>query len=265
MWKIASLFCGVLFVACAAQPVKAQPVYLMDFPESRESVEYAIWIINERVGFTARFAGDHAQHACEPGITIRRASAEEWTAAKIPFRTRAVATRCPNAGAYHVVLRPGEAPTRALILHEMAHTFGCWRHHQVSFAESWTGSRHVMAPSTQDWAGLTAEDIDCIAEGAFWTTYDNPDYCFVELLPNFDLIAPDALGNYYRMEFVGDIEAGKYLWRVAGTAKGGKGCASVRAVAGAVELLDVRGMQWEGSATLAPEGNLWRLVRVKAQ
>jgi hypothetical protein len=237
-----------------------QDVYLMDFPESRESVEYAIWAINERAGFRARFAGDDAEQACLPGIVVRQASQAEWDAAGIPTRTRALAVRCPVLGAYHVVVKPGVEPSRALILHELAHTMGCWRHVEVSALESLMGSRHVMAPSVQEWAGLTVEDVACVTSGAFWPRPDQADTCFVELADTLDLIAPDALGNYTRLEFVGNVIEGRYEWRQGTTVAGGGKCASVRVKGGAVELLDVRGQSWRGSATIAPSGNLWRLV-----
>jgi hypothetical protein len=254
---------GLLMPWMAATNAAAQNVYLMDFPESRESVEYAIWAMNERAGFRAEYAGDDALHACLPGIVVRKASEAEWVSAGVPSRIVALATRCPEpVGAYHIVVNPNKEPTRAVILHEMGHVMGCWRHISVSLLDLIMGSRHVMASRTPDWAGLTAEDVDCIRQGGFWPAYQEPDLCFVELTPEFDLIAPDALGGYARMAFAGDVLANDYTWRLDRRVEGGGGdCASVRAVGGQIMLDDVRSQGWSGSAVIAPHGDLWRLVR----
>lgn len=258
-----------LFVAlCALASIvywpdaKAQDVYLLDFPEAKEHVDYALWAVNERAGFRAEFAGE-ADQACQPGIVVREASAAEWPTHNVPASAQAFTATCPLRGAYQVVWKPGVTPTRSLMLHELGgHAMGCWRHIPLTAWEQFfnTPSRHAISPYPTLWAALTVEDVDCILEGDFWPRYQEPDLCFTELLPNFDLIAPSALGHYTRLEFVGNALEGRYEWKLGTRVAGSGECDSVRIQGGQIVLDDVRSQGWRGSAVIAPDGLLWRLV-----
>jgi len=253
------LVCAVAALWGMVGLVRGQQVYTLNFP--LEQINYAIWAVNERIGFGAEYAGE-SDIPCRPGIVVRYASETEWQANNPLPSWQAFTATCPIPGAYQVVWKPGVTPTRSLMLHELGgHAMGCWKHHEIDWTDSLIGSRHVLAPLVSVWAGLTLEDIACIRNGAFWPIYENPATCWVELLPNFDLIAPDALGHYTRMRFVGSVEAQDYRWRLERRVAGPESnCASVRVAGGQIVLDDVRGIAWSGSAIIAPDGNDWRLV-----
>jgi len=265
-WRKLWLIGLVLAWVWMATEVFGQDIYTRDFPEALPHIDYTAWAVRERAGLRPEYAGESAQ-ACRPGIVVRRAGSSEWASFNAQSRTEAITATCPLVGAYQVVFKPGVEPSRHIMLHELGgHAMGCWRHIPVTPLQEITGSHYAIAPTTAKWAALTVQDVDCILEGDFWPQYQEPDLCFVEMMPNFDLIAPDALGHYTRLRFVGNVLAGDYRWkqdrRVAGPESE---CASVRITGGQIVLDDVRSQEWSGSAVIAPEGSEWRLVAAYTQ
>jgi hypothetical protein len=240
--------------------VYGQDIYTRNMPEALPHIAYTAWAVRERAGLRPEYAGE-SDVACRKGIVVRIASEAEWQAGNYHSQIQAITATCPMPGAYQVAWKPGVPVTRSLTLHELSHAMGCWKHIELKGLDLFLGSRHVMAPTTPEWTALTVQDVDCILQGAFWPQYQEPDLCFVELTPEFDLIAPDALGHYTRLRFVGDVLTQDYRWkqdrRVAGPESE---CSSVSVTGGQIVLDDVRSMEWSGSAVIAPEGSEWRLV-----
>jgi len=259
--KIMANNIGVGLAMMIAANTMAQDIYTRGFPEAMPYISYAIWAVRERAGLRPEYAGESGA-ACRPGIVVRRASEAEWAAANASPDWQALTAVCPLVGAYQVVWKPGAEPTRSLMLHELGgHAMGCWKHLQADPIESIIGSRHVMASQVMLWAAFTVEDVGCIRGGSFWPIYSAPDTCFVELMDNFDLIAPNSLGRYTRMAFAGSVAARDYVWRLDRRVNGPESdCASVRLVGSQIVLDDVRGPTERYSATLQQEGEEWRLI-----
>lgn len=257
LFKLFLLACALAALIGIADMARGQEIYTRGMPEAAEHVEYSAWAWNNRAGFDSAYAGE-IEANCTPGtITVRRAKDwQEWASygQKEVLFPEAITTNCwMRKDSFEVIFSPTGTLTRGLTAHEIGHALGCFPGHVGGLLSF----HHVMAPLVTEWAGLTVQDVDCALAGNHYPRPRTADACWIEFMPNKDLIAPAAMMMYARLEYLQEWEWTRTHWI---DNRHGPECDTVRVEEGVVILDDVRSQEWRGSAVIAPEGLLWRLV-----
>lgn len=217
-----------------------------------DMVERAAWEWSERTGMRVELAGTTSQN-CNPGITIKRATAAEWAAYGNPKVKGLVDDDC--AGGYMFFLHPQAPWQLGVVLHEGGHALGCWGHLPDSY-----DSMHPLAAGPN---GFTQQDALCVLDTPFWPLYDQPQPCAAMILPNNDMVIPEISGYRARLKYLGTDSLGRHLWQESSVSlnPGPQGCAGY--VLGTnTATLPALLVQHLGtfSAQLVKAGGVWVLV-----
>jgi len=241
--------------------VLAQPIWLNDDQGvmDREIVNRSLWSVNQRFGtdFTIK---DTSHLGCQnDSITIRRASVEEWMVAgwQLIGGITALEHNCPEAPTgYGIVFGPNllndRVFTTQILQHELIHALGVKGHP--------LGESSLMYGGPIKANVITLADMQLVTPLNRWP-HGKEDFCFAEVLPNYDFYIPSINGNSAYMTFIE-----KWKWKAAITPNAspiaceGFSVENGRAVIPSVRMYPDK--RWK--AVLERSGDVWSLAGLEA-
>jgi hypothetical protein len=233
---------------------KAQPVYVNPDNEPagfRPQLDYAMWAWNERIGSDLHYVGEHSGLHVEGAIVVTFPDFSQITGfGREPLRWGGGHRRWTYSGtdrtySRELMINPilwTESNSRTL-LHEFGHAFGIDHFDDLKTLMSPRGGVSVI--TTKDIGGNKSEyPID-------------PDLCWAEILPNYDLYVPYLQGFSAILKHIGNMQ-----WRLADSwPVDDPGCVSAIAHDnGDVTVPDARGQFIRTSGEFIYQGGVtWRL------
>jgi len=225
--------CGWLMASCLmlADLAKGQAIYLNHDYGAVDPVivDKAAWSIRQRADMAIGIAGTSTT-ACGNPITVRYAGIAEWAAINAPAGAYAVTANCPTSPQKQVVWSPYSAMNVNGLRHELSHAAGCSQH-------LFSTDNVMHAAGSAEF--LTASDVDCIINSAFWPL-GTVDRCFVEVGAAFDMYIPSVSGLQVWLGYQG-IVGGQHTWTETRRRVTGLGCPGNALSGSAVTFDDVRG------------------------
>jgi len=239
--------------------VLAQPIWLNDDQGimDREIVNRSLWSVNQRFGtdFTIK---DTSHLGCQnDSITIRRASVEEWLKAGYQLfgNPTALEHDCLESGE-GIVFGPNLLNDRVfntqVLQHELIHALGVKTHS--------TDQSMIMFGGPIKANVITLADMQLVTPLNRWP-HGKEDFCFVEVLPNYDFYIPSINGNSAYMTFIE-----KWKWKATITPNASPiVCEGFSVENGRAEIPSVRmypDKHWK--AVLERSGDVWSLAGLEA-
>lgn len=237
-------------------PVMAlsQPVYLNDDQGEldRAVVNRTLWAVNERFGTDFRVTGITSSGCIPDSVIIRRASAEEWAAAKLQLfgAPTALEHGCPTTTGEAIVFgpnllnfRPFEFP---VLEHEFLHALGVKWHLNNADYLLFSGPLKAKA--------MTQVDLLEASKAITWP-HNQGNLCFAEVFDNYDFYIPSISGFGAYMQFVE-----KWKWKPVYYSIAPEPCEGFTIENGMATIPDARAMDGRGwNAVLEQKEGYWTL------
>ena len=245
--------------ASIAQDIYRNPAN--ESPTLPDLIDFAAWSESERTGMDIDVIGTTTEHCVANAITFRAYTYQEWHNEGLPFKG-AVTANCN--GGYIIVAHPLFPAKRGLLLHELQHALGVWRHLPDLYA--------VGSEITSGSYLMTTTDALAVIEDAAWPLYREPSLCHNELAPDMDLMIPDvggyeALLDYTPLIADGAVQEHRWTKVYSRPQPHPQDCTNnIMYPNGDVDLTDIRGMEgtYESAEFEYMGGDMWRLVGVVA-
>lgn len=257
LWLLVSL---TMATTTQAQDIYFNPANAVGTGHA-EAISFAAWSWSERSGFAAEYAGTTTRECIDGAIVVQTASATTWPYDPKRYPAALARSTTCGKGGYLVQLRNDVGAQQEVLSHEVGHTL-------VNLpvvpllATHLTDRYTLMNNNPKQVSAVTYRDADAGVLYARWPLYRAPSYCYVELLPNYDLYIPDIGGSRAQLSYTGEID-GYQTWTKKSSTPAVNTCASNELLPdGSAVLHDIRGqfIHYDSAEFEYLGDDTWRLI-----